>query len=56
MREEAPRTAIEPATDVREFFRETVDEVRLRQRLEVQPQTEAYLVDLLVDFSAKALL
>ncbi len=54
MHEEAPRraTKVAPATDVREFFRETVDEVRARQRLEVRPQTEAYVVDLLVDFSA----
>ena len=54
MSDDGPRTPVKlaPATDVREFFRETVDEVRSRQRLEVRPETEAYLVNLLVDFSS----
>ncbi len=43
---------VTPAADVREFFRETVDLVRARQKLDVRPETELYLVDLLVDFSS----
>jgi len=50
---DAPRPAVRltPATNVREFFRETVDAVRARQRLDVRPETEAYLVELLVGFA-----
>lgn len=33
--------------DTREFFRDALSEVRRRQRLAVQPETEFYLVDLL---------
>lgn len=54
MSQDAPRqaTQLTVATDVREFFRETVDLVRSRQRLDVRPETEIYLVNLLVDFSS----
>lgn len=50
---DAPRPAVglTPATNVREFFRETVDAVRARQRLDVRPETEAYLVELLACFA-----
>lgn len=51
MSHETPRQ-LTPATDVREFFRETVVTVRTHQGLEVRPETEAYLVELLVTFSA----
>ncbi len=50
--ETASPVMVTPATDVREFFRETVDLVRSRQKLDVRPETEHYLVNLLVDFSS----
>jgi hypothetical protein len=39
-------------TDVREYFRDTVGAVRSSQGLDVRPDTEAYLVELLVGFSS----
>jgi len=51
---DAPRPAshVTPVTDVREYFRESLLAVIRHQRVEVQPETELYLVDLLADFSA----
>ena len=39
-------------TDVLEYFRDTVGAVRSSQGLDVRPETEAYLVELLVGFSS----
>lgn len=50
MSEEAPRQAVAPAANVREFFRDMVGSARTRHRLAVRDETEAYLVNLLVDF------
>lgn len=41
---------VAPAGDVREFFRELVETVRARQRLDVEVETEIYLVHLLSEF------
>jgi len=51
---DAPRTEprVTPVADVREFFHDALVEARRRQRLEVRPETELYLVDLLAEFSA----
>lgn len=51
MAEEASSvTTVAPAANVREFFRELIGSARTRHKLAVQDETEAYLVNLLVEF------
>jgi len=56
MSQDGPRQAVQvaPVADVREFFHETVETVRRRQKLDVRPETEAYLVNLLVEYALVA--
>jgi hypothetical protein len=49
-----PKAAITPVADVRDYFRETVETIRQRQRLDVRPATQLYLINLLVDYALSA--
>lgn len=51
MSQDVPRpTSVAQSTDVRLFFRDALDTTLSRQRVSVQGETEAYLVNLLVEF------
>jgi hypothetical protein len=43
-------TTVAAAADVHGFFRERLEAARSRQRVDIQPETTLYLVQLLVDF------
>lgn len=45
-------TSVATAKDVRAFFRDALDETLSRQKVSVREETEAYLVNLLVEFVA----